>query len=77
MFLNQCDKALINAAKAKTLFKDEWGSELLQAALAFIYTRCNEKAKADAVIKRFLKYAAENKVKDPFTPVCEKTTSAI
>ncbi|MEO7922327.1 MAG: adenylate/guanylate cyclase domain-containing protein [Chitinophagaceae bacterium] len=67
IFMQQYDKALINAAKAETLFKDGWGSELLQATLAFIYTKCNEKAKANAIINRFLKYASENKVKDPFT----------
>ena len=67
IYLHQYDKALTNAAKAEKLFKDGWGSELLQATLAFIYTRCNEKVKADAVINRFLKYASENKVEDPFT----------
>ena len=67
IYLHQYDNALTNAAKAEKLFKDGWGSELLQATLAFIYTRCNEKVKADAVINRFLKYASENKVEDPFT----------
>jgi hypothetical protein len=43
------------------------GVELLQTQLAFIYKNCNQKEKADIVINRFLKYAAENTVKDPFT----------
>ncbi|MEO5946320.1 MAG: adenylate/guanylate cyclase domain-containing protein [Chitinophagaceae bacterium] len=67
IFLKQYDKAVSNALKAETLFEDGWGSELLQATLAFIYTSCNEKARAEVVINRFLKYASENKVKDPFT----------
>ena len=37
IFLNQYDKALVNAAKAEKLFKDGWGSELLQVTLVFIY----------------------------------------
>ena len=61
-FLHQFDKAVANAAKAEKLFKDGWGSELLQVALAFIYTNCNQKAKANALMNRFLKYASENKV---------------
>lgn len=67
IFLHEYDKALINAEKAEQLFKDGWGSELLQATLVFIYTKCNKQEKADAIINRFLKYAAENTVKDPFT----------
>lgn len=65
IFLNQCDKALANATKAEKLFKDGWGSELLQVTLAFIYKRCNQKEKADEVIARFFKYASTNKVEDP------------
>ena len=67
IYLNEFDKALLLAERAEQLFKDGWGSELLQATLVFIYTKCNQKEKADAVINRFLKYAAENTVKDPFT----------
>src|SRR5687767_11777149 len=36
IFLNQYEKALANATKAENLFKDGWGSELLQVTLAFI-----------------------------------------
>ena len=56
-----------NETAAEKLFDDGWGSELLQYTLVFIYTRCNQKVKADEVVNRFLKYAAENKVEDPFT----------
>jgi len=48
------------------LFNDRWGSELLQVTLVFIYTKCNQKEKADAVMNRFFKYASENKVEDPW-----------
>ena len=66
IFLNQYDKALVNVAKAEKLFKDGWGSELLQVTLAFIYSKCHQIEKADAVINRFLKYASTNKVEDPW-----------
>ena len=66
-FLGEYDEALALADKAQTLFKDGWGSELLQTTLGFIFTRCNEKEKADAVKKRFLNYASQNTVRDPFT----------
>lgn len=64
--LKEYDKALPLARRAETLFKDGWGSEMLQATLAHIYKSCNEKEKSDSIINRFLKYAAENSVKDPF-----------
>ncbi len=67
VFLKEYDKALLLAKRAESLFKDGWGSELLQATLVFIYQHCKEKAKADSVTNRFLKYAAENTVEDPFT----------
>ena len=66
IFLKQFDKALANAAKAESLFTDGWGSELLQVALAFIYTKCNQKEKADAVMNHFFKYASTNKIEDPY-----------
>ena len=67
IFMKEYDKALSHAESAEQLFKDGWGSELLQTQLGFIYKNCNQKEKADAVINRFLKYAAENTLKDPFT----------
>ena len=66
VYLNKYDKAISNAEKAETLFEDGWGSELLQVALAFIYTKSNDKVKADRVIDQFFKYAATNKVEDPW-----------
>jgi class 3 adenylate cyclase/TolB-like protein/Tfp pilus assembly protein PilF len=66
IFLNQYDKALANAAKAEKLFKDGWGSELLQVTLVFIYSKCNQKEKADEVVNRFLKYSSTNKIEDPW-----------
>ena len=66
VYLNQYNKAIENGARAEKLFEDGWGSELLQVALAFIYTKSNDKANADRVIRRFLKYAATNKVEDPW-----------
>jgi len=67
IFMKEYDKALSLAESGEKLFKDGWGSELLQSQLGFIYKNCNQKEKADAVINRFLKYAAENTLKDPFT----------
>ena len=66
IFLKKYDKALANAAKAEKLFKDGRGSELLQVTLVFIYSKCNQKEKADAIENRFLKYAATNKIEDPW-----------
>ena len=66
IFMNQYDKALANAAKAEKLFKDGWGSELLQVTLVFIYSKCNQKEKANAVVNRFLKYSSTNKIEDPW-----------
>ena len=66
IYLKEFDKALYHADKAEKLFKDGWGSELLQVTLVFIYQNCNKQEKADAVSKRFLKYAAENTLEDPW-----------
>ena len=67
LFLKEYDKVLPLARKAETLLKDGWGSEMLQATLANIYKDCNEKEKSDSIINRFLKYTAENTVKDPWS----------
>ena len=66
IFLHEYDKALSNAEKAEKLFKDGWGSELLQVTLVFIYSKCNQKEKAEALMNRFLKYASENTLEDPW-----------
>ncbi len=65
--LKEYDKALYHAAKAEELFKDGWGSELLQTVLARIYNDCGKQQKADSIANRFLDYAAKNTVKDPIT----------
>ena len=67
ILMKECDKAISLAESGEKLFKDGWGSELLQTQLGLIYRNCDQKEKADAVINRFLKYAAENTLKDPFT----------
>ena len=59
-------KQLRMQQKRRSYFKTDGGSELLQVALAFIYTKSNDGNNADRVIKRFLKYAATNKVEDPW-----------
>ena len=66
IYLKEFDKALYHADKAEKLFTDGWGSELLQVTLVFIYQNCHKQEKADAVSKRFLKYAAENTLEDPW-----------
>jgi len=65
-YLHQYDKAVADAEKAEKTMKDGWGSELLQVALVFIYSRCHEPEKAKIVVDRFLKYAAKNKIEDPW-----------
>jgi len=64
--LNEFDEAIYMAESAEKLFKDGWGSELLQASLANSYKKCNQTEKSDAIINRFLKYASENKVEDAY-----------
>ena len=66
VYLKEYDKALAHAARAEELFQDGWGSELLQVTLVFIYKNCGETEKANAVTNRFLKYAAENTLEDPW-----------
>jgi tetratricopeptide (TPR) repeat protein len=66
MFLQEYDKALQNAAKAELLFKDGWGSELLQITLIYIYTNCNQQEKADVIANRFIRYVSENTLEDPW-----------
>ena len=66
VYLKKYDKAKSNAEKAEKLFADGWGSELLQVALAFIYTKSNDQANANKVTARFFTYAATNKVEDPW-----------
>jgi len=64
--MKEYDKALLLIESGEKLLKDGWGSELLQSTLASIYKRCDQKQKTDTVINRFLKYAAQNTVQDPF-----------
>ena len=52
--------------RQKNYLKDGWGSELLQVTLVFIYSKCNQKEKAEALMNRFLKYASENTLEDPW-----------
>jgi tetratricopeptide (TPR) repeat protein len=63
--LGEYKEAIALADKAQTLFKDGWGSELLQATLAMIYYKSNDKEKANKIINRFLDYASKNTMKDP------------
>ena len=67
VYLGDFDKALVHAGRAEELFKDGWGSELLQVALTFIHHSCNNKEKADFLMNRFFKYASENTLEDPWT----------
>lgn len=66
-FLGECDEALALSERAQELLSDGWGSELLQVTFAFAYTQCGKPKEAERVINRFLEYANENTVKDPFT----------
>jgi len=64
--MKEYNKALSLVESGEKLLKDGWGSELLQSQLASIYKHCDQKQKADTVINRFLKYASQNTVQDPF-----------
>lgn len=65
--MQEFDNSVQMAKRAEQLFKDGCGSELLQVTLGFIYTKTNEKEKANKVFKRFFNYAAENTIEDPWT----------
>ena len=66
IYMKEYDKALVLVESGEKLLKDGWGSELLQSQVASIYKSCDQKQKADTVINRFLKYASQNTVQDPF-----------
>ncbi len=66
-FLGECDEALALSERAQELLSDGWGSELLQITFAFAYTQCNKPKDAERVINRFLEYAHENTIEDPYT----------
>jgi TolB-like protein/lipoprotein NlpI len=66
VFMEEFDLALYHGERAEQLFKDGWGSELLQVALIFIYKSCGENLKEKALADRFMKYARENTMEDPW-----------
>lgn len=66
VYLGEFEQALFHAARAEDLFKDGWGSELLQVALTFIHHSCDNQEKADFLLKRFLKYASGTALEDPW-----------
>ena len=66
IFMEEYDQALFHARKAEQLLKDDWGSELIQVALIFIYRNCGEDDKAKALTDRFMTYASENTLEDPW-----------
>jgi adenylate cyclase len=66
VFLGECEEAIALTERAQELLSDDWGSELLQCTFAFTYTRCNKPKDAARIIDRFLAYARENTIEDPF-----------
>jgi TolB-like protein/Flp pilus assembly protein TadD len=64
-FQNKCELAEADASKAKELI-GEWGSELIEMALIYIYTNCNNVSKRTELVKKFFEHVNEDNYEDPF-----------
>ena len=62
-FQNKCELAEADASKAKELI-GEWGSELIEMALIYIYTNCNNVSKRTELTKIFFEHVNENNYDD-------------
>lgn len=65
LFQNKFELAEADASKAKELI-GEWGSELIEMALIFIHTNCNNVSKRKELIKKFFEHVNEDNYEDPF-----------
>lgn len=65
MFQKKYELAQSDADKARELI-GEWGSDLLEAALIHIYTKCNNKQKSEESIKKFFRRINEDNYQDPY-----------
>ncbi len=54
-----------DADKAKILIGD-WGSELIESALIYIYANCNNESKRAELTKQFFEHVNEDNYEDPF-----------
>ena len=59
------DLAEADADKAKSLIGD-WGSELIESALIYIYANCNNESKRAELTKQFFEHVNEDNYEDPF-----------
>jgi serine/threonine-protein kinase len=64
-FQNKCNLAEEDAVKARSLIGD-WGSELIEMALIYIYTNCNNHSKRKELTKQFFEHVNEDNYDDPF-----------
>jgi len=62
---NKCNMAEADAAKARSLIGD-WGSELIESALIYIYTNCNNASKKAELTKQFFEHVNEDNYEDPW-----------
>lgn len=62
---NKYELAEADAFKARTLI-GEWGSELIEMALIYIYTNCNNEQKQEELTKQFFEHVTKDNYEDPF-----------
>ena len=65
MFQGKFEEAEADAVKARELM-GEWGTELLESALIFIYGACNNNEKQAELIAHFFERVNEDNYRDPF-----------
>lgn len=65
VYQNKCELAQEDAFKARSLI-GEWGSELIESALIFIYTNCNNESKKAELTKQFFEHVNEDNYEDSF-----------
>lgn len=62
---NNCELAEADADKGKVLIGD-WGSELIESALIFIHSNCENASKKTELTKQFFEHVNEDNYEDPF-----------
>ena len=65
VFQGKFEEAEADAVKARELM-GEWGTELLESALIFIYGACNNNEKQAELIEHFFERVNEDNYRDPF-----------
>ncbi|MFY0627033.1 MAG: hypothetical protein JXR07_12105 [Reichenbachiella sp.] len=65
VFQEKYELAQSDVVKARELIGD-WGSELLEASIIFVYTKSRNKQKSEELIEKFFHHVNENNYQDPY-----------